>query len=69
VARGKATFRKRDLKVAREIAKPGDVVEVKPDGSIAIITGSTGASVALNTGGMGDLDRELAEFEARHGKT
>jgi hypothetical protein len=39
---GRATYRKRDLRVAREIAHEGDVVEIKPDGTITIITGKQG---------------------------
>jgi hypothetical protein len=42
--RGRATYRKRDLKVAREISHEGDVVQVKPDGTITIIIGRPGDS-------------------------
>jgi hypothetical protein len=51
MGRGKATYRKRDLKVAREIAKPGDLVEVKPDGTITIIarlSGEANGGTSLN---------------------
>jgi hypothetical protein len=41
---GKTTYRKRDLKVAREIAHEGDVVQVAPDGTITIIIGRPGDS-------------------------
>jgi hypothetical protein len=50
MGRGKSTFRKRDLKVAREIAKPGDLVEAKPDGTITIITRISGEANAANGG-------------------
>jgi hypothetical protein len=57
VGRGKATYRKRDLRVAREVAKEGDRIEVKrADGTtITIIAGRAGeASVVPNGGGNGD---------------
>ncbi len=48
MARGKATYRKRDLKVAREVAKPGDLVEIKPDGTITIIARLSGQASAVS---------------------
>jgi hypothetical protein len=44
--RGKATFRARDLRVARETAKPGDVVKVWPNGTVEIITGEAAQKAA-----------------------
>jgi hypothetical protein len=37
MTRGTVTYRKRDLRTAREVAHDGDVVEVKRDGTICII--------------------------------
>jgi len=48
MGRGKATVRKRDLRVAREVAKPGDIVEARPDGTITIITGKVGEEDEAN---------------------
>jgi hypothetical protein len=42
VGKGQCTYRKRDLRVAREIAHDGDTVEVKKDGTIIIKTGKPG---------------------------
>jgi hypothetical protein len=49
VGRGKATYRERGLRVAREIAKPGDIVQVKQDGTIAIVTGKADDSEKSET--------------------
>jgi hypothetical protein len=46
MAKGKARFTKRDLKLAREIAKPGDNVEARPDGTIVIVTGKAGDALS-----------------------
>lgn len=46
MSKGRATFRKRDLKVAREVAHEGDIVEARPDGTIVIITGRPAPEIA-----------------------
>jgi hypothetical protein len=51
MGRGKATYKKRDLKVAREIAHPGDNVEIKPDGTIVIVAGKEGEASIASAGG------------------
>jgi hypothetical protein len=48
MARGKATYRKRDLRIAREVARPGDNVEARPDGTIVIVTGKSGEADEAN---------------------
>jgi hypothetical protein len=60
MGRGKATVRKRDLRVAREVAKPGDIVEARPDGTITIITGEVGEEDEAN-GASNPWDRVLAD--------
>ena len=39
MSKGRCTFRKRDLRVARELAQEGDTVEVRRDGTITLIPG------------------------------
>jgi hypothetical protein len=53
----KVSYRKRDLRLAREVAKEGDRIEVKrPDGTtITLIAGKAGeARVVPNGGGTGE---------------
>jgi hypothetical protein len=63
MARGKATFRQSDLTRALKGARAAGIdvrrIRIAPDGSIEIDAG--GPSSAPGD----DLDRELAEFEAR----
>jgi hypothetical protein len=68
MARVRCTFSKRDLAVAVETAQKAGLdiarVEIGKDGKIVIVTTKA-------QGGFGsedDLDRELAEFETRHGQ-
>ena len=65
MARGTCTFRQRDLTAAvRAMLKAGVAiarVEIDPNGRIVLVTGQAGQSAAAN-----DLDRELADFEARN---
>jgi hypothetical protein len=68
MARGPSTFRQQDVTraVRATVAAGIEVqrVEIASDGRIIIVAGSPVAS----TSPCGDdLDRELAEFEARHG--
>jgi hypothetical protein len=64
MARGNCTFRQRDLTAAvKAVATAGielSRVEIDRDGRIILVTGKAGAQEP------DDLDRELAEFEARH---
>jgi hypothetical protein len=68
MARGPCTFRKCDvtraveatLKAGLDIAR----VEVGREGKIVIVT----TKAQGDAGPHDDLDRELAEFEARHGQ-
>jgi hypothetical protein len=64
MARGKATYRKRDLRVAREVAHEGDVVEARPDGTIVIITGNRTASKVANGEAL-TPDDELERWRGR----
>ncbi len=68
MARGPCTFRKCDLTRAVEAARKAGVeiarVEVGKDGKIVIVT----ANAHGRGGPQDDLDRELAQFEARHGQ-
>jgi len=58
--RARCTFRQRDLRLAVETAKAAGLeigrVEIGRDGKIVVVTGKA----------PDDLDRELADFEARH---
>jgi hypothetical protein len=64
MARGKSTYRQRDLAVARKVAREGDRVEVRRDGTIALIVGgnaakpaeSNGSTKEIATAGEGDWD-------------
>jgi hypothetical protein len=61
--RGACKFKQCDLtRAVKAVAKAGEAVarvEIAPDGRIVIATGT------VATGPSNDLDRELAEFEAR----
>jgi hypothetical protein len=60
--RARCTFRQRDLRLAVETARAAGLeigrVEIGRDGKIIVVTGKPQANE--------DLDRELAEFEARN---
>jgi hypothetical protein len=64
VPRARCTFRQKDLTRALRGAQAAGVevqqVEIAPDGRIILVTGK---SVPVDA-----LDRELAEFEVRHGQ-
>jgi len=66
MARGPLTFKQRDVTAAVKavIAAGADVsrVEVGKDGKIVVVTQMPSATP------QDDLDRELKEFEARHGQ-
>lgn len=67
--RSPRAFRQRDIARAVKAVQSTGVgvarVEIGSDGKISILTGKpVDASTAS---GQDDLDRELAEFEARHG--
>ena len=56
---------KRALKSLREIGVPVKGVEFAPNGKFTALVGEPEPAAA---NGDADLDRELAEFEARHGQ-
>jgi hypothetical protein len=62
--RGRSTFRKRDLQTALNAARKAGLAivrfEIDRDGRIVIVVGKTDTGT--------DLDRELAEFEAKHAR-
>jgi hypothetical protein len=67
VSRAPSIFRQRDVRTAIKAAQAAGLevaaVEISAEGIIRIVAGSPGIQP------LGDeLDRELAEFEARHGK-
>jgi ssDNA-binding replication factor A large subunit len=66
MARAPATFRQGDVTRAIRAAVAAGVdiarIEIARDGRIVIVTGKAQPAV------QDDLDRELAEFEARHGQ-
>lgn len=68
MARTPSTFRQQDVtRAVRAVAAAGvDIqrVEVDREGKIVIVTGKP----ALPENPSSDLDRELAEWEARHGE-
>jgi hypothetical protein len=70
VARGHCTFRQRDIKAAIKAVIAAGVgvarVEIGNDGRIVVIASSVGAMPS--TPDRNDLDRELADFEARNGQ-
>ena len=67
MARAPSTFRQADVtRVVKAVRSAGvDIVRVEltKDGKIVIVTGKAQPAV------QDDLDRELAEFEARHGES
>lgn len=67
--RHRAAFRQRDIARAVRAVQSTGVgvarVEIGSDGKISILTGKP--IEGGQPGGQDDLDRELAEFEARHG--
>jgi hypothetical protein len=67
MSRGPCTFRQSDVtRAVRAVAKAGVEVgryEIAKDGRIIIVPRS-----AMQEVPQGDLDRELLEFEARHGE-
>jgi hypothetical protein len=68
MARGPCTFRQQDVKraVLGTVAAGLSVqrVDVDKDGKIMIVIGAAQGTASP----VDDLDRELAEFEARHGQ-
>jgi hypothetical protein len=56
---------RRAVKAAESAGIPAGRVTYAPDGSLTI---ERGATPSMRTADHGDLDRELEEFEARHGK-
>jgi hypothetical protein len=66
MARAPSTFRQQDVTRAIKATKAAGVdiakIEIAKDGTIRIIT------VEARPAAQDDLDRELAEFEARHGQ-
>jgi hypothetical protein len=66
MARAPSTFRQADVTKAVKAVRSAGVdivrVELTKDGRIVIVTGEANPAV------QDDLDRELAEFEARHGE-
>jgi hypothetical protein len=69
MSRGVQTFRQGNLtKAIKAVEKAGHKVqraEVRQDGSIVL--DFNGPPIAMS-GTVDDLDRELSEFEARHGE-
>jgi len=67
MARARSTFRQSDITRAFRAAQAAGVenvrIEIAKDGRLVII--ATGAQPAVQD----DLDRELEEFRARHGKS
>jgi hypothetical protein len=67
MARAPSTFRQADVTKAVKAVRSAGVdivrVELTKDGKIVIVTGEAQPAV------QDDLDRELAEFEARHGES
>jgi hypothetical protein len=65
MSRGRQTFKQADMTKAVKAAVRAGLtvgrVEISPDGRIVVIAGAPG----LEQDGA-DLDRELADFEARH---
>lgn len=66
MARGPCNFRQRDLTRALRAAVEAGItvqrIEIRQGGAIVVVTGDTPAAP------VDDLERELAEFEARHGQ-
>jgi hypothetical protein len=66
MARAPSTFRQADVTKAVKAVRSAGVdivrVELTKDGRIVIVTGEANPAV------QDDLDRELADFEARHGE-
>jgi ssDNA-binding replication factor A large subunit len=66
MARAPSTFRQTDVTKAVKAVRSAGVnivrVELTKDGRIVIVTGEADPAA------QDDLDRELAEFEARHGE-
>lgn len=64
MARSSSNFRQRDLTCALRAAAAAGIavqrIEIRPD-AVVVVTGDSPAAPA------DDLDRELADFEARHG--
>jgi hypothetical protein len=68
--RGDAKFRKTELaRVVRAVQEGGGGrIEIATNGKIVIFVASPGGAVSPASDVDSDLDRELAEFEARNGK-
>jgi hypothetical protein len=69
-----STFRQTDVTRAVKAVRAAGVqvakVEIRPDGTITIGTGAADKAGQTNDDGVvsNALDRELAEFEERHGQ-
>jgi hypothetical protein len=67
MSRGRCTFRQQDATRAVRAAVAAGLevqrIEIERDGRIIVVTGKQEPA-----GPQTDLDRELAEFEARHGQ-
>ncbi len=68
MARGPCTFKQQDVTRALRAAVAAGIevqrFEIAKDGRIVIVTSSGKPAASLD-----DLDRELIEFEARHGQS
>jgi hypothetical protein len=66
MARGCCTFKQKDATRAARAAIAAGLevqrIEIDKDGRIIVVTGKAGAP-------QDDLDRELTEFEGRHGQS
>ena len=68
MSRAPSTFKQRDVTAALKAAAAAGVklkrIEIAQDGKIVLITGDGECAITPDT----DLDRELADWEARRGR-